>query len=133
MTFINLQYVGPKNITDPYNNKDRWEIGQIRLTPADHARKLLVHPEFKKAADAPAGEAGADRALLEANMKLKLSEDLVKDEANQQDQVLITIDSMNREGLLEYAAKYQEPVNKKLGEVNLRLAVRNLVERYGVR
>ena len=72
-----------------------------------------------------------DNPLLQAkalDVQAKRDED---DEV--QESMLVTIETWDKEQLIEYAKKYETKIDTRKSATNMRLDVANLIEQFGVR
>lgn len=150
MDFEKLQYTGAKPYTDRLASKE-WQPGDIKLVPAGVARKLLRYVEFCRPVQAveqqqagqqtpvePAGEPTqptqpTDAELQQAMEAQRQTEQLAQQEHAALERMLLTIETMDKGALTEYAAKYEVKLDARKGEAKLRAEVANLVEQFGAR
>lgn len=145
-TFVRIAYNGAK----PY--KDRltgniWAPGSVKPVPEKFAGKLLRYAEFDTA-EAPAATDDAtstgstegdnltpeeQQALQEARLLQEQQDRATEQERQTKENMLLSIESMPKGALREYAKLYDTeiPEAAKVGE--MRLQVANLVEQFGVR
>jgi nitric oxide reductase large subunit len=128
MDFTRLIYSGRK----PYNDKAGtvWAPGDTNLVAPDTAKRLLRFAEFALAAT----NAKADTAELQKAHALH--EEQKRKAANEHQQteaMLLTVESMDKGALEEYARKYDVELDKRLGVAKLRAQVANLIEQFGAR
>lgn len=127
MNLTRITYNGRK----PYKDKlsrNTWEPGSTKLVAAEHAIKLLRFAEFS-VADGEVTEAETEEATIAANAQAVEKEV----DRSQLENMLLTIESMDKGALEEYAAKYEVQLDKRLAVGKLRAEVANLVEQFGVR
>ena len=119
------------NGTKPYRDREvryQWAPGQSHLVPDRAARRLLRFPVFALAQ----GEATADEQE-QATVSVELAEQKARDEHNEKEGMLMTIETMDKGALEAYAAKYETNLDKRKSEAVLRAQVANLIEQFGVR
>ena len=136
MDFTRLTYSGRK----PYNDKAGtvWAPGDTNLVAPDTAKRLLRFAEFAPAAaDSAAGKAPkakADTAELQKAQALhEEQERKAANEHQQTENMLLTVESMDKGALEEYARKYDVELDKRLGIAKLRAEVSTLIEQFGAR
>lgn len=136
MNFTRLTYSGRK----PYNDKAGtvWAPGDtLMVTPAT-AKRLLRFAEFALAKDEPAAvkttKAKSDTAELQKAQALhEEQERKAANEHQQTENMLLTVESMEKGALEEYARKYDVELDKRLGIAKLRAEVSTLIEQFGSR
>ena len=119
------------NGTKPYRDREvryQWAPGQSHLVPDRAARRLLRFPVFALAQ----GEATADEQE-QAIVTVELAEQKARDEHNEKEGMLMTVETMDKNALEAYAAKYETNLDKRKSEATLRAQVANLIEQFGVR
>lgn len=137
MDFEKLQYTGTKPYTDRLASK-AWQPGDIKLVSADVARKLLRYVEFRRP-ETEAGKQGqqptqpTDADLQQALEAQRQTELQAKQEHVALESMLLTIETMDKGALAEYALKYEVKLDARKGEAKLRAEVANLVEQFGAR
>lgn len=154
MQLTNLTYNGKKVYRDEYGNV--WAPGDTKLVTEEQAGRLIRFPVFerpaattkagKQAAEKPVAAqktedddeaAKAERERLEQVEKAtKLEHErqrLKKQEDEAKENMLLTIESMDKGALADYAMKYDTKLNKRQSVSDLRLEVANLVEQFGPR
>ena len=109
--------------------------------PERDVRTLLRFAEFRAAKEGEAPKRAAkakeqpeltvDEQAAIAALKAKEQEE--ESERNLELGVLNTIDSMTKEALMEYAAKYEVKLDRAKKVADLRAEVVTLVEQYGAR
>ena len=136
MDFTRLTYSGRK----PYNDKAGtvWAPGDTNLVAPDTAKRLLRFVEFAQAAaDTTAGKtpkAKSDTAELQKAQTLHEEQKRkATDEHQQTENMLLTVESMDKGALEEYARKYEVELDKRLGIAKLRAEVSTLIEQFGAR
>lgn len=129
MEFVRIEYTGWKPYTDRTPLKNKWAPGDAKLIPAQYAKLLLRFAEFKLG-DQTASTAEEASSAQVAQMAVDQS----KTEENAQvENMLLTIESMDKATLADYAAKYDTALDKRLAVGKLREEVTTLVEQFGVR
>ena len=119
------------NGTKPYRDREvryQWAPGQSHLVPDRAARRLLRFPVFALAQ----GEATADEQE-QATVAVELTSQKEREEHNEKEGMLMTIETMDKAALEAYAAKYETNLDKRKSEAVLRAQVANLIEQFGVR
>ena len=142
MNFTRLTYSGRK----PYNDKAGtvWTPGDTHMVAPATAKRLLRFAEFALAKDEPASvkapkgkaaEAGKDNAeeLQKAQAMHEEQQRKATDEHRQTENMLLTVQSMDKGALEEYARKYDVELDKRLGVGKLRAEVSTLIEQFGAR
>ena len=64
---------------------------------------------------------------------MELAEQKARDEHAEKEGMLMTIETMDKNALEAYAAKYETNLDKRKSEATLRAQVANLIEQFGVR
>ena len=134
MNFTRLTYSGRK----PYNDKAGtvWAPGDTHLVAPDTAKRLLRFAEFAPAKDEPAAGKATKADTEELQKAQALHEEQKRkaaDEHQQTENMLLTVESMDKGALEEYARKYDVNLDKRLGIAKLRAEVANLIEQFGAR
>lgn len=127
MNLTRITYNGAK----PYRDREvryQWAPGQSHLVPDRAARRLLRFPVFALAQ----GEATADEQE-QAVVAVELAAQKERDEHTEKEFMLMTIETMDKNALESYAAKYETNLDKRKSEATLRAQVANLIEQFGVR
>ena len=129
MNFTRLTYSGRK----PYNDKAGtvWAPGDTHLVAPETAKRLLRFAEFALAANEPT--AGDSTELHQARALHEEQKRKATDEHQQTENMLLTVESMDKGALEEYARKYEVELDKRLGIAKLRAEVANLIEQFGAR
>lgn len=127
MNLTRITYNGRKAYKDKLS-RNTWEPGSTKLVAAEHAVKLLRFAEFS-AADGKATESETEAATIASNAQAVEKET----DRTQLEHMLLTVESMDKNALEEYAAKYEVQLDKRLAVGKLRAEVANLVEQFGVR
>lgn len=131
MNLTRITYHGRKSFRDKISNST-WEPGDTKLVTTDAAKKLLRFAEFGPAEEkSQPADAGAE---LEAAMLVQQDAERIKSQDRQQlEAMLLTVESMDKGALEEYARKYEVDLDKRAGLAKLRVEVASLVEQFGVR
>lgn len=141
MKLVHITYTGAKPYTDRTTLRNHWLPGDTKPVPERDVRTLLRFAEFRAAKEGEAPKRAAkakeqpeltvDEQAAIAALKAKEQEE--ESERNLQQGVLNTIDSMTKEALMEYAAKYEVKLDRAKKVADLRAEVVTLVEQYGAR
>lgn len=133
MQFVRIEYTGWKPYTDRTPLKTKWLPRDVKPIPEVYAhgsKGLLRFAEFKLSETAAKDE-GEEQAMAEtAQVAVELQK---ADENAQVESMLLTIESMDKATLADYAAKYETELDKRLAVSKLREQVSGLVEQFGVR
>jgi hypothetical protein len=152
MKFDKLEYTGKK----PYHDRHaatHWQPGETKLVPEAVARKLLRFVEFRRAPVdqqqaeqlQPTDQQGQqaqqpdttqtqdDAALQQAHAAQQQADQMQQQERAATEAMLLTIESMDKGALAEYAAKYEVKLDARKGEAKMRAEVANLIEQFGAR
>lgn len=127
MNLTRITYHGAK----PYRDREvryQWAPGQSHLVPDRAARRLLRFPVFALAQ----GEATAAEQE-QAVVAVELAAQKERDEHAEKEFMLMTIETMDKNALESYAAKYETNLDKRKSEATLRAQVATLIEQFGVR
>lgn len=139
MEFVRIEYTGSKVYRDRTAQKTVWNPGDTRPVPAQYAKVLLRFAEFSLCAAQAAAKtepkgADLDDAELEQAQAAQLAvEHAENDEALQVESMLLTLDTMDKDALIEYATKYETKLDKRKALTDLRGQVGILIEQYGAR
>lgn len=128
MNFVNIEYSGKKPYTDRTALRNEWKPGDSKLVPEQDARALLRFVEFR-----PGKKAIDTQADAEVKLKQKAREATEKADTRAHEEILLTVESMDKDALEAYAAKYEVNLDKRRGVATLRQEVANLVEQFGAR
>ena len=139
MNLTRITYSGRKSFRDKLSN-NTWAPGDTKLVTADAAKKLLRLVEFAPA-ELEAEPAKVDKAdnkpssaeLEAALIQTQEAERAKELERQQLEAMLLTVESMDKGALEEYARKYDVELDKRTGVVKLRAEVATLVEQFGAR
>lgn len=134
MNFTRLTYSGRK----PYNDKAGtvWAPGDTHMVAPATAKRLLRFAEFALAKDEPAAVKTTKAKAEELQKAQALHEEQERKAANEHQQtenMLLTVESMDKGALEEYARKYDVELDKRLGIAKLRAEVSTLIEQFGAR
>lgn len=134
MNFTRLTYSGRK----PYNDKAGtvWAPGDAHMVAPDTAKRLLRFAEFALAKDEPAATKAPNGKADELQKAQALHDEQERKAANEHQQIenmLLTVESMDKGALEEYARKYDGELDKRLGIAKLRAEVSTLIEQFGAR
>lgn len=130
MEFVRIEYTGWKPYTDRTPLKTAWTPGDIKPIPAVYKKGLLRFAEFKLASE----QTSAPSEELAMAETAQVAVDQAKTEEHAQvENMLMSIESMDKATLTDYAAKYDTVLDKRLAVGKLREEVATLVEQFGVR
>ena len=134
MNFTRLTYSGRK----PYNDKAGtvWAPGDTHMVTPDTAKRLLRFAEFALAKDEPAAAKSPKGKADELQKAQALHDEQERKATNEHQQIenmLLTVESMDKGALEEYARKYDVELDKRLGIAKLRAEVSTLIEQFGAR
>lgn len=127
MNMTRITYHGTK----PYRDREvryEWAPGDAKLVPEKAARRLLRFPVFALAA-----ESATEAEQEQATVAVELAKQQERDEHHEKEGILMTIESMDKNALEAYAAKYETNLDKRKSETVLRAQVSNLIEQFGAR
>lgn len=128
MKLIAVKYEGRKDYRDRTALRTEWKTGDVKRVPEREARQLLKFAEFKRADVAEATDAPGD-----AEAVVLAQEQREQDQHNEQEGLFHLIETMDKDALESYAAKYETALDKRLSVKKLRTEVASLVEQFGVR
>jgi hypothetical protein len=126
---VHLKYNGRKVFKDKAS-KTSWAPGDTKPVTVDTARRLKKFIEFALAEPGEQVEAGDVHAALV--LQNEISQE-AKQEREQVEGVLLTIESMDKGALETYAAKYEVSLDRRKKTEDLRVQVAGLVEQFGAR
>ena len=130
MDLTRIAYNGRKIYRDKFSG-NTWEPGAAKLVTPDAAKKLLRFAEFARA---DAGGSKPSDAELENAIAIQKDADRAKEQERQVlEAMLLTVQSMDKSALEEYARKYEVELDKRLGVGKLRAEVSTLIEQFGAR
>lgn len=130
MDLTRITYHGRKTYRDKFSG-NTWEPGSTKLVAPDAAKKLLRFAEFARA---DAGDSKPSDAELENAITIQKDADRAKEQERQVlESMLLTVQSMDKSALEEYARKYEVELDKRLGVGKLRAEVSTLIEQFGAR
>ncbi|WP_148237972.1 hypothetical protein [Alicycliphilus denitrificans] len=144
MNLTRITYLGRKTYREKISN-NTWEQGDTKLVTTDAAKRLLRFAEFESAkqeaerAQAHVGKKDegeqkpTDPELEAAMLRQQEAERAQAQERQQVESMLLTVESMDKPALEEYARKYEVELDKRLGVAKLRAEVSTLIEQFGVR
>lgn len=139
MDLTRIAYQGRKIYRDKFSG-NTWEPGTAKLVTPDAAKKLLRFAEFARAeaaepATEPQQASTPDTSTeLETAMAIEQEAARAKEQEKQMlESMLLTVQSMDKSALEEYARKYEVDLDKRLGVGKLRAEVATLIEQFGVR
>lgn len=127
MNLTRITYNGAKHYRDR-EVRYQWAPGDTKLVPERAASRLLRFPVFALAQ----GEATAAERE-QAIVTVELTKQKARDEHHEKEGMLMTIETMDKNALEAYAAKYETNLDKRKSEATLRAQVANLIEQFGVR
>lgn len=128
MKLVPVKYSGRKPYTDKTALRNRWEPGDTKLVPDDCERVLLRFAEF-----GPGKESDVQAVRGEAEAAVVAQEKRKHDEQNEAEGMLNLVETMDKDALEAYAAKYEVNLDKRRGVATLRSEVVSLIEQFGVR
>ena len=130
MDLTRIAYNGRKIYRDKFSG-NTWEPGAVKLVTPDAAKNLLRFAEFARA---DTGDSKPSDAELENAIAIQKDTDRAKEQERQVlEGMLLTVQSMDKSALEEYARKYEVELDKRLGVGKLRAEVSTLIEQFGAR
>jgi hypothetical protein len=135
MDLTRITYEGRKVYSESQTG-NTWAPGDTKLVPSVAAEKLLRFVEFKRAAkEGKLDESSQPTDVeLETAMVVQQETDRAQDEEKQVlESMLLTVESMDKSALEQYALKYEVTLDKRLSVAKLRSEVSTLVEQFGAR
>ena len=141
MNFERIEYSGRKPNFDRHAST-AWTPGDVKLVPESIAKRLLKFLEFNRVLSVPAVEQAqplpdandsTSQDLQQAHAMQAAIEQAEQTENQVREAMLLTIESMDKSALEEYARKYEIELDKRTGVGKLRAEVATLVEQFGVR
>lgn len=141
MNFERIEYSGRKPYFDRHAST-AWTPGDVKLVPESIAKRLLKFLEFNRVLSVPAVEQAqplpdandsTSQDLQQAHAMQAAIEQAEQTENQVREAMLLTIESMDKSALEEYARKYEIELDKRTGVGKLRAEVATLVEQFGVR
>lgn len=141
MNFERIEYSGRKPYLDRHAST-AWTPGDVKLVPESIAKRLLKFLEFKRVLSVPAVEQAQplpdandsnSQDLQQAHAMQAVIEQAEQTENQVREAMLLTIESMDKSALEEYARKYEIELDKRTGVGKLRAEVATLIEQFGVR
>jgi chromosome segregation protein len=125
MDLTRIAYNGRKIYRDKFSG-NTWEPGAVKLVTPGAAKNLLRFAEFARA---DAGDSKPSDAELENAITIQKDVDRAKEQERQVlEGMLLTVQSMDKSALEEYARKYEVELDKRLGVGKLRAEVSTLIE-----
>lgn len=128
MDLVRIKYSGRKAFKDKAS-KTSWNPGDSKLVTVDTARRLNKFAEFEPTETGTNTETEMQTARVLQN-EIDRSD---KQELDQVEGVLLTIESMDKGALEAYASKYETNIDKRKSVADLRTQVAGLVEQFGAR
>lgn len=129
MNLIAVKYEGKKPYKDKTALRNLWQHGDTKSVPERDAKVLLRFAEFVRG-DAGAADGSARTAVAAA---VVAEQQQRQDEQVAQEGILTIIETMDKDALETYAAKYEVNLDKRRSVEKLRTEVANLVEQFGAR
>ena len=131
MDLVRITYAGRKTYRDK-PAKTSWKPGDTKPVTIDTARRLKKFAEFQMADDQGQNLAneGEETAVVAQQNEIDQAD---KQERDQVEGVLMTIESMDKGALEAYASKYEVNIDKRKKVEDLRSQVSGLVEQFGAR
>ena len=130
MDLVRLVYTGRKTYHDTASGTS-WQPGAQQMVPDHAARRLLGCVEFERAQPAP--QAQAQQEEQAALMLAEQAQKAERQESETLEGMLLAVQGMDKQALVDYAAKYEVKLDKRQNLGELRQQVATLVEQYGVR
>lgn len=128
MNFVRIKYNGWKVYKDRTALRNVWNPADEKLVPEHDAKALLKFQEFKRSeVEAPATDVEAAKTAQVAIDAAHKQEELTREA------MLDLIETMDKDALATYAAKYDAMLDKRKKPQALRLEVGNLIDQFGVR
>ncbi len=128
MNFVRIKYAGWKVYKDRTTLRNVWTPGDEKLVPEHDAKALLKFPEFKRS------ESEAKAAEVEVAQTAQIAvEAAAKQEELTREAMLDMIETMDKDALATYAAKYDTVLDKRKKAPALRLEIGNLIDQFGIR
>lgn len=128
MNFVRIKYNGWKVYKDRTALRNVWNPADEKLVPEHDAKALLKFQEFKRSeVEAPATDVEAAKTAQVAIDAAHKQEELTREA------MLDLIETMDKDALATYAAKYDTVLDKRKKPQALRLEVGNLIDQFGVR
>ena len=141
MNLERIEYSGRKPYFDRHAST-AWTPGDVKLVPESIAKRLLKFLEFNRVLSVPAVEQAqplpdandsTSQDLQQAHAMQAAIEQAEQTENQVREAMLLTIESIDKSALEEYARKYEIELDKRTGVGKLRAEVATLVEQFGVR
>ena len=129
MNFVSIEYTGRKPYRDRTAIRNVWTPGDVRLVAERDSKTLLKFAEFNLAEKKP----GADDAKAAMMAHAAVEQEAVNEEQTRID-TLALIESMDKDGLKQYAAKYPDAeIDFRKSVKAIRLELGNIIDLHGVR
>lgn len=129
MDLVRINYTGRKVYYDSMA-KTTWIPGDTKPVTLETCQRLLRFAEFSRAADQGAGNESEIQSVMVQQNEIYQAD---KNERDQVEVVLMTIESMDKGALEAYASKYETNIDKRKSVADLRTQVAGLVEQFGAR
>ena len=132
MNLTRLTYNGRKTYRDNLTGTT-WTPGESNLVPEKAATKLLRFAEFALSEKKAGKVKEADEEVLKAEL-IHAQKQREEDREDQQlESMLLTVESMDKAALEQYARKYEVELDKRRSLDTLRAEVSTLIEQFGAR
>lgn len=135
MNFVKVKFTGGRSYRDRTLLANCWNPGDVKLVPEDDARSLCKFAEFKllECSSPKDGERNDAKEDAQALIVQKAVEQQQEDEHNETENMLLTIESWDKDQLEAYASKYDTEIDKRKSVTKLRQEVSGLIEQFGAR
>ena len=132
MNLTRLTYNGRKTYREKLTGTT-WNPGESHLVPEKAATKLLRFAEFALSEKKAGKVKEADEEVLKAEL-IHAQKQREEDREDQQlESMLLTVESMDKAALEQYARKYEVELDKRRSLDTLRAEVSTLIEQFGAR
>ena len=132
MNLTRLTYNGRKTYRENLTGTT-WTPGESNLVPEKAATKLLRFAEFALSEKKAGKVKEADEEVLKAEL-IHAQKQREEDREDQQlESMLLTVESMDKAALEQYARKYEVELDKRRSLDTLRAEVSTLIEQFGAR
>ncbi len=137
MSMTPIKYSGRKPYRDRTALRMEWQPGDIKRVPENVASALLRYAEFARVEQTLPETTAVPE--LDAQIDNEVEAAIVAQTQREQEQrnelagMMNVIDTMDKDALETYAAKYEVNLDKRRGLDKLRAEVANLIEQFGVR
>lgn len=129
MNFVSIEYTGRSVYRDRTTIRNVWTPGDVKPVAERDAKTLLKFAEFKLAEKKQ--DADDTEAVMAAHAAVE--QEAVNEEQTRID-TLALIESMDKDGLKQYAAKYPDAeIDFRKSVKAIRLELGNIIDLYGVR